>query len=130
MRQLDLTKFKVYLFGDGGVIRIKISEKAVFFTTFALAKIGAPDYVKVFINEQDKQVAFKPAQKNEENAIRLYKQSGGGAHVKPKGLLIEIARVIGCDVANLDIRVYGIEFNGYLVFDLKTGNPWKKQKNA
>ena len=104
---IDLSNFKTFDFSEG-VPYISITSNGITFNKSVIMKMKYPTYVKLLINESDKQIAVQAC--DEHLSVRW----------NAKDLINTIARICDWDLSQLSYRVNGVlvpEMN-LMLFDL------------
>ena len=82
-----------------------------------------PTYVKLLINESDKQIAVQSCDEHDDKSVQFYKEKSNGVlsvRWNTKDLINTIARICDWDLSQLSYRVNGVlvpEMN-LMLFDL------------
>jgi hypothetical protein len=125
---MDLVKFKPYTL-ISGVSSVSITKNGVSLSKAALLKLGKPDYVRLLINEDDKQIAFAVAQSSDEDKIKclLGKKDSETLifRINNRDLLNKITIMLGCKYEDLSLRCTGDFFDDdkIMVIDLNNATP-------
>jgi len=109
-KMIDLTKFKTFDFSEG-VPFVSVTSNGLTFNKSVIMKMNYPPYVKLLINEEDKQIALQACQENDEKAVSFYKEKANGVlsiRWNSKDLIQTVARLCGWDLKNNSYRVPGI----------------------
>ena len=86
-------------------------------------KMKYPTYVKLLINESDKQIAVQACDEHDDKSVQFYKEKSNGVlsvRWNAKDLINTIARICDWDLSQLSYRVNGVlvpEMN-LMLFDL------------
>lgn len=104
-----------------GTASVSISENGVGFSKTAVIKMEKPNYVRLLINDETKQIAIQKSKDNE--GIKFYNESKRNIGVRwnNKELLKTISQMMDWDLAGKVFRVDG-DYNKEdqaLIFDLK-----------
>lgn len=119
---IDLSNFKTFDFNEG-VPYISITSNGITFNKSVIMKMKYPLYVKLLINESEKQIAVQTCNENDEKAVQFYKEKPNGVlsvRWNAKDLINTIERLCDWDLRNVSYRVNGVlvpEFN-LMLFDL------------
>ena len=109
---IDLSNFKTFDFSEG-VPYISITSNGIKY----------PTYVKLLINESDKQIAVQACDEHDDKSVQFYKEKSNGVlsvRWNTKDLINTIARICDWDLSQLSYRVNGVlvpEMN-LMLFDL------------
>ena len=113
---IDLSNFKTFDFSEG-VPYISITNNGITFNKSVIMKMKYPTYVKLLINETEKQIAVQTCEENDDKSVQFYKEKANGilsVRWNAKDLINTIARL--CD---WDLRQKSYRVNGVLVPELK-----------
>lgn len=119
---IDLTKFKTFDFSEG-VPYISITNNGITFNKSVIMKMKYPAYVKLLINEDERQIAVQSCEENEEKAVQFYKEKSNkilSVRWNAKDLINTISRLCNWDLKQNSYRVNGVlipELN-LMLFDL------------
>ena len=105
-------------------LTVEAKQKSVRLSSFAMERIGRPDYVNVFFNEGEQRVAFKAAEAEYPNALKMMRSSGKMKYknaIFNSALSRKISTMVGVEPFTRTLRFPGYEYAGYLIFDLKKG---------
>ena len=120
---MDFSKFKPYAFVPG-TASVTIAKHGIGFSKKAIIGLGNPDYVKLLINPEDKQLALTAADKNDDGAIKCMEGREPGDNknfrIAAKDLLHQIAFMMNCEYEDLNYKVIGEYFddNKIMLIDL------------
>lgn len=119
---LDLTKFKTFDFSEGTPY-LSITNNGITFNKSVIMKMKYPPYVKLLINEEEKQIAVQACEEDDDKAVQFYKEKTNGilsVRWNTKDLINTIARLCDWDLHQASYRVYGILIPDYklMLFDL------------
>jgi len=127
---MDLSKFKNYEFVPG-VATITIAKHGMGFSKKAIHELGNPDFVRLLINGDDKQLALVVASETEPGAIKCMQGKNPddprNFRIGAKDLLHKIAHMMDCPFEELSYKVVGefFENGNVMLIDLnrarKTG---------
>lgn len=111
---MDFSNFKPYAIVSG-LPTVSITKNGMTFSKTALIKMGKPDYIKLMINEDEKQLAFFAANEDEDNVIKCMvdknKKEAVNFRINARDLLYKIASLMGCKFEELNFKVIGELFN-------------------
>ena len=119
---IDLSNFKTFDFSEG-VPYISITSNGITFNKSVIMKMKYPTYVKLLINESDKQIADQACDEHDDKSVQFYKEKSNGVlsvRWNTKDLINTIARICDWDLSQLSYRVNGVlvpEMN-LMLFDL------------
>jgi len=120
---MDFAKFKTYNFVPG-ICTVTIAKHGMGFSKKAISELGNPAYVKLLVNELDKQMALAVADKDEEGAIRCMEgkeaDESRNFRLNGKSLLYKIAQMMDCSFEELNFKIVGEFFddNRVMLIDL------------
>ena len=69
---IDLSNFKTFDFSEG-VPYISITSNGITFNKSVIMKMKYPKYVKLLINESDKQIAVQVCDEHDDKSVQFYK---------------------------------------------------------
>ena len=111
---MDLSKFKSYEFIPG-VASVTIAKHGMGFSKKAISELGNPDFVRLLINAEDKQLALVVANKDESGAIRCMEgknpDDNRNFRIGAKDLLHKIAHMMNCSFDELNYKIIGEFFD-------------------
>ena len=119
---IDLSNFKTFDFSEG-VPYISITNNGITFNKSVIMKMKYPAYVKLLINEAEKQIAVQVCDENDDKSVQFYKEKANGVlsvRWNAKDLINTIERLCEWDLGQLSYRVNGVlvpELN-LMLFDL------------
>ena len=119
---IDLSNFKTFDFSEG-VPYISITSNGITFNKSVIMKMKYPAYVKLLINETEKQNAVQACGEHDDKSVQFYKEKSNGVlsvRWNAKDLINTIARICDWDLSQLSYRVNGVlvpEMN-LMLFDL------------
>ena len=119
---IDLSNFKTFDFSEG-VPYISITSNGITFNKSVIMKMKYPAYVKLLINENDKQIAVQVCDEHDDKSVQFYKEKSNGVvsvRWNSKDLINTISRICDWDLTQLSHRVNGVlvpEMN-LMLFDL------------
>lgn len=120
---IDLSNFKTFDFSEG-VPYISITNNGITFNKSVIIKMKYPPYVRLLINESEKQMALQVCEKSDDKSVQFFKEKANGVlsvRWNAKDLINTIARICDWDLKQNSYRVNGIlvpELN-LMLFDLK-----------
>lgn len=122
---MDLSKFKSYEFVPG-VATVTFAKHGMGFSKKAIHELGNPDFVRLLINAEDKQLALVVAQEGEDGAIKCMKgktpDDNRNFRIVAKDLLHKVAHMMNCQhIDDLSCKVVGEFFDdgNVMLIDLK-----------
>ena len=74
---MDLSNFKVFDFSER-VPYVSVTNNGLTFNKSVVIKLNYPEYVRLLINESDRQIAIQVCDSSEEKAVQFYKQKPNG----------------------------------------------------
>ena len=119
---IDLSNFKTFDFNEG-VPYISITNNGITFNKSVIMKMKYPAYVKLLINEVEKQIAVQTCEEDDDKSVQFYKEKPNGVlsvRWNAKDLINTIARLCDWDLKQTSYRVNGVlipELN-LMLFDL------------
>ena len=119
---IDLSNFTTFDFSEG-VPYISITNNGITFNKSVIMKMKYPAYVKLLINELDKQIAIQVCEEGDDKSAQFYKEKSNGVlsvRWNTKDLINTIARLCDWDLKKTSYRVNGVlvpELN-LMLFDL------------
>ena len=119
---IDLSNFKTFDFSEG-VPYISITNNGITFNKSVIMKMKYPAYVKLLINEAEKQIAVQTCEEDDDKSVQFYKEKSNGVlsvRWNAKDLINTIARLCDWDLRQTSYRVNGVlvpELN-LMLFDL------------
>lgn len=119
---IDLSNFRTFDFSEG-VPYISITNNGITFNKSVILKMRYPAYVKLLINEEDKQIAVQTCEEDDDKSVQFYKEKPNGVlsvRWNAKDLINTIARLCDWDLRQTSYRVNGVlvpELN-LMLFDL------------
>lgn len=119
---IDLTKFKAFDFSEG-VPYFSITNNGLTFNKSVIMKMNYPAFVKVLINESEKQIAVQSCNENDDKATPFYKEKANGVlsvRINSKDLINTIERICDWDLKKISYKVNGVYFPdaSLMLFDL------------
>ena len=123
---MDLTGFQPFDFSLG-VPSVSITGHGVTFNKSTVLKLGSPEYVRLFINRNSRQIAVRACKKGDTNAVRFYRPKKSGVmsvRWNHGGLLWELRALLGTDLKSYGFRIYGEQTDrDTVLFDLNAAKP-------
>lgn len=111
---MDLSKFKGYEFIPG-IASVTIAKHGMGFSKKAISELGNPDYVRLLINTEDKQLALVVASSNENGAVKCMvgknPDDNRNFRIGAKDLLYKVAHMMNCPFEELNYKIVGEFFN-------------------
>ncbi len=119
---LDLSGFKVFDFNEG-MPYVSITCNGLTFNKSVIMKMGYPAYVRLLINENDRQIAVQVCDEFDDRANQFYKEKANGVlsvRWNSKDLVSTVARMCDWDLKKFSYRAYGVLFPeaSLMLFDL------------
>ena len=120
---IDLSNFKAFDFTEG-VPYVSITNNGLTFNKSVIMKLQYPCWVKLLINETDKQIAIQVCNENDDKAVQFYKEKSSGilsVRWNAKDLINTISRICDWDLKQHAYRVNGLLITDapIMLFDLK-----------
>ena len=113
---IDLSNFKTFDFSEG-VPYVSITNNGITFNKSVIMKMKYPAYVRLLINETDKQIAVQTCDEHDDKSVQFYKEKSNGVlsvRWNAKDLINTISRICDWDLSQLSYRV-----NGLLISEMK-----------
>ena len=113
---IDLSNFKTFDFSEG-VPYVSITNNGITFNKSVIMKMKYPAYVRLLINETDKQIAGQTCDEHDDKSVQFYKEKSNGVlsvRWNAKDLINTISRICDWDLSQLSYRV-----NGILISEMK-----------
>ena len=113
---IDLSNFKTFDFSEG-VPYVSITNNGITFNKSVIMKMKYPAYVRLLINETDKQIAVQTCDEHDDKSVQFYKEKSNGVlsvRWNAKDLINTISRICDWDLSQLSYRV-----NGILISEMK-----------
>ena len=113
---IDLSNFKTFDFSEG-VPYVSITNNGIAFNKSVIMKMKYPAYVRLLINETDKQIAVQTCDEHDDKSVQFYKEKSNGVlsvRWNAKDLINTISRICDWDLSQLSYRV-----NGILISEMK-----------
>ena len=107
---IDLSNFKTFDFSEG-VPYVSITNNGITFNKSVIMKMKYPAYVRLLINETDKQIAVQTCDEHDDKSVQFYKEKSNGVlsvRWNAKDLINTISRICDWDLSQLSYRVNGI----------------------
>ena len=113
---IDLSNFKTFDFSEG-VPYVSITNNGITFNKSVIMKMKYPAYVRLLINDTDKQIAVQTCDEHDDKSVQFYKEKSNGVlsvRWNAKDLINTISRICDWDLSQLSYRV-----NGILISEMK-----------
>ena len=113
---IDLSNFRTFDFSEG-VPYVSITNNGITFNKSVIMKMKYPAYVRLLINETDKQIAVQTCDEHDDKSVQFYKEKSNGVlsvRWNAKDLINTISRICDWDLSQLSYRV-----NGILISEMK-----------
>ena len=113
---IDLSNFKTFDFSEG-VPYVSITNNGITFNKSVIMKMKYPAYVRLLINETDKQIAVQTCDEHDDKSVQFYKEKSNGVlsvRWNAKDLINTISRICDWDLSQPSYRV-----NGILISEMK-----------
>lgn len=107
---IELSNFKTFDFSEG-VPYVSITNNGITFNKSVILKMKYPAYVKLLINETDKQIAVQTCEEDDDKSVQFYKEKPNGVlsvRWNAKDLINTIARLCDWDLRQTSYRVNGV----------------------
>ena len=107
---IDLTSFKAFDFNEG-LPYVSITSNGLTFNKSVIMKMNYPPYVRLLINENDKQMAIQACGEEDERSVQFFKEKANGVlsvRLNSKDLITTIERICEWDLKKASYRVNGI----------------------
>lgn len=118
-----LEHFRSFNFSEG-LAYASITNNGVTFNKSVVLKLGCPDFVKLLIDDDGKQIAIQCCAEDEENAVAFYKQRSSDV-ISVRWNSRDLLNTLQC-LMDWDLRKNGYKVDGTLLraekamlFDLK-----------
>lgn len=121
---MDLSNFKTFDFQEGAPF-LSITNNGVTFNKSVVLKLGKPEFAQLLIDEDDKQLAIRACEQNDDGSNKFYNKNRKGTALavrwNSKDLLATIERITGWNLKQAGYRVTGKYFpeDKLVLFDLK-----------
>lgn len=121
-----LEGFKAFDFNEGYPY-VSVTKHGITFNKAVILKLGLPEYVVLYINDDTKQIAIQACDKDYPKAVAFYKEKKSGlisARWNGKDIMNTIIELTGWDIDNFIYRVDGnlIKEERAMIFDLLKAN--------
>lgn len=107
---MSLEGFKAFNFNEG-VPYVSVTSNGITFNKAVTLKLDKPEYAILLINEEEKQIAIKCAEKDEENAVQFYKERNSkvmSVRWNGRDLLNTIKAMMDWDLEKQSYKIEGI----------------------
>ena len=107
---MDLSNFKVFDFSEG-VPYVSVTNNGLTFNKSVVIKLNYPEYVRLLINESDRQIAIQVCEKKKKKAVQFYKQKPNGVmsvRWNAKDLINTLSRMCDWNLKQSSYRVNGV----------------------
>ena len=107
---IDLANFRPFDFNEG-VPYISVTSNGITFNKSVIMKMQYPAYVRLLINDQDKQIAVQTCDESDDKAVQFYKEKANGVlsvRWNARDLIQTIARMCEWDLNQVSYRVGGV----------------------
>ncbi len=107
---IDLSSFKPFDFTEG-VPYISVTNNGVTFNKSVIIKMKYPAFVRLLINESEKQIAVQVCGEEDDKATQFYKEKSNGVlsvRWNSKDLINTIVRLCDWDLNQSSYRVNGV----------------------
>lgn len=123
---VNLELFKAFDFSEG-VPFASVTNNGITFNKSVIMKLDYPVYVRLLINEDDRQIVLQPCEEFEEKAVPFYKEKPNGVvsvRWNSKDLLNTITRICDWDLSKYSYRIMGTILTDprLMLFDLTTAS--------
>lgn len=127
--QLLLDSFKPFNLTSGGLPSVTISHNGVAFSSSAVDRLNKAAYVEFLIDEGNCQIAIKPCEKDNENAMDFYKEKKTGVRWGNKKIVAMLDSMMKWD-KNICYKANGIYYpdEKVIIFNLKSATIYRKHK--
>lgn len=109
-----------------GLPYMSITDNGVTFSKSVVVKMGRPGYVELLMNEDDKQIAIRICDKNEEDAIQFVRNAKTiNVRWNNKDFLNTISKMLDWNLKDGGYRVLGDWYDSEkaMLFDLSSATP-------
>ena len=92
---IDLTNFKAFDFNEG-LPYVSITNNGLTFNKSVIMKMSYPAYVRLLINENDKQMAIQVCDEKDERSVQSFREKANGVlsvRLNSKDLISTIERI-------------------------------------
>ena len=107
---IDLSNFKPFDFTEG-VPYISVTSNGVTFNKSVIIKMKHPAFVRLLINESEKQIAVQVCGEEDDKAVQFYKEKSNGVlsvRWNSKDLINTIVRLCDWDLSQSSYRINGV----------------------
>lgn len=120
---IDLSKFRTFDFNEG-VPYLSVTNNGVTFNKSVIIKMKYPPYVKLLINDEERQIVLQSCNERDDKAVQFYKEKANGVlsiRWNAKDLINTISRLCEWNLNQSSYRVSGmlIPEQNLMLFDLK-----------
>ena len=126
-----LENFEPYIFIQGK-LSLNITDKYIKFGKNCRIKLNKPEYIKIYFDAKNKQMAIQPALKEEENSLKFDSNyNDGGVRIAKKQLVEYAYYIMGKSPdKNVNYSVNGEYYTAddIIVFDFKNAVERNKKK--
>jgi len=130
---VDLSKFKEYELMPG-IATVTIAKHGLGFSKKAIYELGSPDYVRLLINNSDKQLALVVASEGESGAIKCMAgrnpEDTRNFRIGSKDLLHKIAYMMNWPYEEMNFKIVGEFFDDETVMLIDLHRAKKIDKNT
>lgn len=122
-RTMNLENYSLFKL-ENPTVFISVTEYGITFSKNAAHSLGTPEYVHVYLNEEEKKMLVVPCEKDKD-AFRFYKLTIDGkltfVRWTNRNLINAVIGMIEKKETHTGVRVYGeyLKAENYLIFDLK-----------
>ncbi|MBE6113955.1 MAG: hypothetical protein E7191_02645 [Erysipelotrichaceae bacterium] len=119
---IDLSTFKTFDFSEGFPYA-SITNHGITFNKSVIMKLGYPTFVRLLIDDVNKQIAVQVCEENEDKSVSFYKENARSIYSvrwNARDLLSTIERFMDWDLETSSYRVNGVLIPEYslMLFDL------------
>lgn len=107
---IDLTNFKAFDFNEG-LPYVSITNNGLTFNKSVIMKMNYPTYIKLLINENDKQMAIQACDEKDDRSVQFFKEKANGVlsvRLNSKDLISTIERICEWNLKQTSYRVNGM----------------------
>lgn len=126
---IDLSRFQTFTFTTGEQT-MTVTKYGVRFSKATLIQLGRPEYVRVMINYEDKQLVIQSTSPRDPNKTSFLKPSKKKMEVQWNNSLLKgnLKELMGWDLNNVSYKVRGkfIPDQNLMLFNLKKARVEKK----
>ncbi|OAA83564.1 hypothetical protein [Clostridium ljungdahlii] len=115
-----------------GLPYMSITQNGITFSKNVIIKMGRPAYVELLMNDEDKQLAIKVCDEDEEDSIQFVKSKRTiNVRWNNKDFLNTLSRITGWNLEKEGYRVLGDWYDSEkaMLFELSKATPIKEKKN-